>query len=263
MFKVLAIILAFSGISMGAARAEEVDVELLLAVDISGSMDIEEAQVQRTGYVEALKHPDFLNAVEGGYLGRIALGYFEWAGMINEDSVIAWHVIDDAEDALAFAARLQARPIGMRRATSISNAIIFGTKLIESNEFSGARRIIDISGDGPNNFGGPVTTARANSVARGIVINGLAIMIRPSVALGPLDQYYGDCVIGGAGSFVLAVHEPEDFGFAIRQKLILEVSGRTRAEHFQLAAGEAASDCLIGEKLRPGFVDPFYPELRR
>ncbi|MGF6178135.1 DUF1194 domain-containing protein [Ensifer sp. 4252] len=263
MFKVLAMILAFSGIPLEAAAAEEVDVELLLAVDISGSMDVEEARVQRSGYVEALKHPDFVNAVKGGYIGRIALGYFEWAGVINEDSVIAWHVIDDAEDAEAFAVKLQARPIGTRRATSISNAIIFGTALIESNKFSGARRILDISGDGPNNFGLPVTTARANTLARGIVINGLAIMIRPSISFGPLDQYYGDCVIGGAGSFVLAVHEPEDFGVAIRQKLILEVSGRMHAEHFQLAADEAATDCLIGEKLRPGFVDRVYPELDR
>ncbi|WP_429133099.1 DUF1194 domain-containing protein [Ensifer sp. 4252] len=249
MLKVLSMILAFSGLALQTMAAEPVDVELMLALDISGSMDMEEARVQRAGYVEALRHPDFLDAVKGGYLGRIALGYFEWAGVVNENSVIAWQVIDDAEDAKAFAAKLEARPIGTRRATSVSNAISFATSLIEGNEFSGMRRILDISGDGPNNTGPPVITARADTLARGIVINGLAIMIRPSVSFGPLDRYYRDCVIGGPGSFVLAVHEPEDFAVAIRQKLVMEVSGRSPADRFQLAAGEPATDCTIGEKL--------------
>lgn len=92
-------------------------------------------------------------------------------------------------------------------------------------------------------------STRADTLARGIIINGLAIMIRPSVSFGPLDRYYRDCVIGGPGSFVLAVHEPEDFAVAIRQKLVMEVSGRSPADRFQLASGEAATDCTIGEKL--------------
>ncbi|NVD42824.1 DUF1194 domain-containing protein [Ensifer sp. HO-A22] len=252
MLRVLSVILAFSGFSLQTMAAEPVDVELMLAVDISGSMDLEEAHVQRTGYVEALRHPDFVAAVKGGYLGRIALGYFEWAGLVNENSVIAWQVIDDAEDAKAFAAKLEARPIGTRRATSLSNAISFATSLIEGNEFSGTRRILDISGDGPNNTGPPVISARTDTLARGIIINGLAIMIRPSVSFGPLDRYYRDCVIGGPSSFVLAVHEPEDFAVAIRQKLVMEVSGRSTADRFQLAAGEPATDCTIGEKLPLG-----------
>ncbi|WP_331374748.1 DUF1194 domain-containing protein [Sinorhizobium chiapasense] len=261
MLKVLALILAFSGIPTQAAAEEEVDVELVLAVDMSGSMDMEEARVQRSGYLDALRHPDFVNAVKGGYLGRIAIGYFEWAGLVNEDSVIAWQVIDDAEDAEAFAARLQARPVGTRRGTSISSAILFGTSLIDSNAFSGVRRILDISGDGPNNTGPPVGPARVAALSRGIVINGLAIMIRPSGTVGSLDRYYGDCVIGGPGSFVLAVHEAEDFAVAIRQKLILEVSGRAPALHLRLAASEPATDC--GEILRPTFLEPVSPELNR
>ncbi|PDT49130.1 MULTISPECIES: DUF1194 domain-containing protein [Sinorhizobium] len=263
MFKVLALILGFVCIPIQAAAAEEVDVELLLAVDMSGSMDMEEARVQRSGYVEALKHPDFINAVKGGRLGRIAIGYFEWAGLVNEDSVISWQVIDDADDAYAFAAKLQGRPVGTRRGTSVSNAIIFGTSLIESNEFSGERRILDVSGDGPNNTGPPVTPARAEALARGIIINGLAIVIRPSASSGPLDQYYLDCVVGGPGSFVLAVHEAEDFAVAIHQKLILEVSGRSPAARLRLAADEPPADCLMGEKLRPGFLDRVYPETNR
>ncbi|MCG5482337.1 MAG: DUF1194 domain-containing protein [Sinorhizobium meliloti] len=264
MLGTIALILALSGSPIqSAAVAADVDVELLLAVDMSGSMDMEEARVQRSGYLQALRHPDFINAVQGGLLGRIAIGYFEWAGLVNETSVVNWQVIENAADAEAFAVKLEARPIGTRRGTSISNAILFGTSLIDSNAFSGARRVLDISGDGPNNTGPPVTPARNDAVSRGIIINGLAILIRPSVSTGPLDQYYAECVIGGPGSFVLPVHEPEDFAIAIRQKLILEVSGLTPAPALRLAAGEAAADCMIGEKLRPGFLDRVYPELDR
>jgi hypothetical protein len=264
MLSVMALILALSGSPIqSAAMPADVDVELVLAVDMSGSMDMEEARVQRSGYLQALRHPEFINAVKGGFLGRIAIGYFEWAGLVNEASVVNWQIIDDAEDAEAFAAKVEARPIGTRRGTSISNAILFGTKLIDSNAFSGARRVIDISGDGPNNTGPPVAPARNDAVERGIVINGLAILIRPSVSTGPLDQYYAECVIGGPGSFVLPVHEAEDFAVAIRQKLILEVSGVAPRPMLSLAAGEPVADCMIGEKLRPGFLDRVYPELDR
>ncbi|OAP38596.1 hypothetical protein AU381_22300 [Sinorhizobium glycinis] len=264
MLSMLALIMALSGSPVQtAATPPNVDVELVLAVDMSGSMDMEEARVQRSGYVQALRHPDFINAVKGGYLGRIAIGYFEWAGMVNEASVVTWQVIEGVADAEDFAAKIEARPIGTRRGTSISNAIIFGTSLIDTNAFSGARRVIDISGDGPNNTGPPVAPARNDAVGRGIIINGLAILIRPSVSTGPLDQYYAECVIGGPGSFVLPVHEAEDFAIAIRQKLILEVSGVTLPPTLSLAAVETAADCMIGEKLRPGFLDRVYPELDR
>jgi hypothetical protein len=262
MQRVLALILVLIG-NPAAAAPPDVDVELMLAVDISGSMDMIEARVQRSGYVEALRHPDFINAVEGGQHGRIAIGYFEWAGLVNEASVVGWHVIASASDAEAFASEIEARPLGTRRATSISNAIIFGTKLIETNDFSAARRILDISGDGPNNTGPPVLPARADALTRGIVINGLAILIRPSASMSPLDQYFADCVIGGPGSFVIPVHEPEDFAIAIRQKLILEVSGFPSALPIRPAAATVPADCMMGEKLRPGFLDRVYPELDR
>jgi hypothetical protein len=245
-----------------AAADQEVDVELVLAVDVSGSMDLEEAQVQRAGYVDALRHPEFIDAVRDGLTGRIAISYFEWAGTIRDNSLVSWQIISGPEDANAFAAQLEARPIATRRGTSISGAIVYGAQLFDANGYSGLRRVIDVSGDGPNNFGPPVTPARDAATALGIIINGLAIMIRPSAAYGSLDDYYANCVIGGPGAFVLPVQEPEDFAIAIRRKLILEVSGAEPPARTIPAAGEPA-DCLIGEKLRPSYMERFYPELDR
>jgi hypothetical protein len=242
-----------------AAADQEVDVELVLAVDVSGSMDLEEAQVQRAGYVDALRHPEFIDAVRDGLTGRIAI---EWAGTIRDNSLVSWQIISGPEDANAFAAQLEARPIATRRGTSISGAIVYGAQLFDGNGYSGLRRVIDVSGDGPNNFGPPVTPARDAATALGIIINGLAIMIRPSAAYGSLDDYYANCVIGGPGAFVLPVQEPEDFAIAIRRKLILEVSGAEPPARTIPAAGEPA-DCLIGEKLRPSYMERFYPELDR
>lgn len=169
---------------------------------------------------------------------------------MNEGSVIPWQVIDDAEDARAFAAKVQARAIRTGHATSVSAAISFAASLFETSEFSGERRVLDVSGDGPNNMGAPVVAARADVLARGITINGLAIIIRPTYAKDPLDRYYRDCVIGGPGAFVLTVHNAEGFAAAIHHKLVLEVSGRALAPLVRLASNEPAADCLIGEKSR-------------
>ncbi|WOS66059.1 DUF1194 domain-containing protein [Sinorhizobium fredii] len=240
-------VLAFliAGTTQVAAGAIQVDVEIVLAVDVSGSIDIEEAQIQRTGYVEALRHPDFINAVRGGMLGRIAVAYFEWAGAVEAQSVVDWQLIEDAGDAAEFAEKVDKLITGSRRGTSLSNAILFGTASIVSNAFSGARRVLDISGDGPNNAGPAVTPARDAALERGIVINGLAVLIRPSASFVALDRYYRDCVIGGPGSFVLAVHDPADFAVAIRQKLILEVSGSKLALLPKAAAWESRPNCSI------------------
>lgn len=236
-----------------------VDLELVLAVDVSGSMDLEEAQVQRAGYVEALMHPDFLAAIREGYHGRIAISYYEWGGTIATNSQLPWSVIETDDDAVGFAQLIQKRPFTSLRGTSLSTAIAYGSGLFDDNGYAGTRRVIDISGDGPNNYGAPVTPARDAATALGIVINGLAIMIRPSASHGPLDQYYGDCVIGGPGAFVISVQKPEDFATAIRRKLVLEVSGHQPPARLLPAASHA--DCMIGEKLRPGW-EP-YPELNR
>ncbi|EUB98993.1 protein of unknown function DUF1194 [Rhizobium sp. CF080] len=227
----------------------EVDVELVLAVDTSRSMDYEEVRVQREGYVEALKHKEFIDAVKTGLTGRIAISYFEWAGDVVPDSIIDWTIIENEQDAINFAAKLEARPINTQRRTSISAAIAQGATMIVANSYRGMRQVIDVSGDGPNNSGNPVTPARDKAIEAGIIINGLALMLRPSGAPGGLDKYYGDCVIGGPGSFVLPVNKIEDFAVAVRRKLVMEISGLTPAATVRkIASSQPSSDCLVGEK---------------
>lgn len=227
----------------------EVDVELVLAVDTSRSMDYEEVRVQREGYVEALKHKEFIDAVKTGLTGRIAISYFEWAGDVVPDSIIDWTIIENEQDAINFAAKLEARPINTQRRTSISAAIAQGATMIVANSYRGMRQVIDVSGDGPNNSGNPVTPARDKAIEAGIIINGLALMLRPSGAPGGLDKYYGDCVIGGPGSFVLPVNKIEDFAVAVRRKLVMEISGLTPpATVRKIASSQPSSDCLVGEK---------------
>ncbi|MFL5019431.1 MAG: DUF1194 domain-containing protein [Rhizobium sp.] len=250
MLTTLAVLMGLSGlVSVAQAGGSEVDVTLVLAVDTSRSMDFEEIGIQREGYVEALKHKEFIDAVKGGLTGRIAISYFEWAGYVVQDSVIDWQVIETEEDAIAFAGKLEARPIATQRRTSISTAIAQGASMIVSSPFQSRRQVIDVSGDGPNNSGDPVTPTRDKAVEAGMVINGLAIMLRPSDAPNGLDKYYADCVIGGPGAFVLPVRKIEDFAVAVRRKLVLEISDLSPPAMVQKIAGaEAGTDCLIGEK---------------
>ncbi len=239
----------------GGVENIDVDVELVLAVDVSRSMDFEEVRIQREGYLAALRHPDFINAVQAGLLGRIAITYYEWAGSVDLESVLDWQVIETTTDAEFFANQLEARPIATQRRTSISAAITQGMAMINSNQFEGMRRIIDVSGDGPNNIGEPVVPARDEAIAAGIVVNGLAIMLRPSGMSGPLDQYYANCVIGGPGSFVLPVHRTEDFAVAVRRKLILEISGNSSPRKALRIASQEEEDCLVGERQWQYFLD--------
>jgi len=239
-----------------------VDVELVLAVDISLSMNEKEFALQRAGYVEALRHPDFIKAVRSGTNGRIALAYFEWAGTVRDDAILAWQIIDGSDSANAFADRIAARPFRSFRGTSISGALAFGADLFEKTVFAGARRVIDISGDGPNNIGPPVTATRDAALAKGIVINGLPILISPSPTFSHLDNYYEQCVTGGPGSFVLPIYAASEFSTAIRRKLILEVSGIGNATTVRIDAAPPI-DCLQGERDRRFFSDPYFPELDR
>ncbi|KQV84498.1 DUF1194 domain-containing protein [Rhizobium sp. Root1220] len=251
MFTTFAVLMSLSGVAatLPDQGGDEVDVSLVLAVDTSRSMDHEEVGIQREGYVEALKHPEFLGAVKNGLSGRIAISYFEWAGHVVPESVIAWHVIETQQDALDFADKLEARPITTQRRTSISTAVSQGAGMIAASPYVGRRKVIDISGDGPNNSGEPILPARDKALAAGLVVNGLAIMLRPSDTPGGLDRYYADCVIGGPGAFVLPVHKIEDFAVAVRRKLVMEISGLPGPETVQKAAGsQSAADCLIGEK---------------
>jgi hypothetical protein len=245
-----------------AAEDQQVDAELVLAVDVSRSMDMEEFELQRAGYVSAIRHPDFVRAVSQGVHGRIAIAYFEWAGTPRPESLVAWSVIDGAASADAFATALAARPFNGFRGTSISGAISYAGGLFENNGFTGYRRVIDISGDGPNNIGPPVTAARQKVLDAGVVINGLPILIRPSWSVGDLGSYYEKCVIGGPGAFVLPIRAIDEFATAIRRKLIMEVSGAVSLQPIPIQAVEEV-DCMIGETLRRRYSDPYFPELDR
>jgi hypothetical protein len=244
----------------GYALADtEVDMELVLAVDVSASMDREEFLVQRSGYVEAVRHPDVLRAIQAGRYRRIALTYVEWSAQTWQKITVPWQVIQDEGSAAAFAAMLEEQPLEIGRGTSISAAIGFASGLLESNSYKSNRSVIDISGDGPNNFGGPVAAARDEAVADGVIVNGLPILIKPSPLVPDVAAYYSDCVIGGPGAFVLPVKSIEEFAEAIRRKLIMEIAGRVDAAIVPAAA--AVVDCLAGEKMRERFADPYYPGL--
>lgn len=233
----------------------DVDVELVLAVDVSYSMDPDEQRLQREGYIEALNSPEILNAIAKGVNGKIAVAYVEWAGVQARDIVADWHVIDGAESAAAFTRKLVERPTRRLSRTSISGAIDFAVPMFANNNMRGLKQVIDISGDGSNNQGRPVERARDDALAQGIVINGLPIMLnRPVVGyrdVEPLDHYYADCVIGGPGSFVIPIRAREQFVEAIRTKILLEIAS-IPDDPLPIQKAQATTprvDCMIGEKL--------------
>jgi len=233
-----------------------VDVELILAVDVSYSMDMDELAIQREGYAQAIVSKEFLQALKSGPNGKIAVTYFEWAASSDQKIIIPWRVIDGPETADAVANEIMKTPIRRASRTSISGAINFAMPLFDENPYRGLRRVIDISGDGPNNNGGPVVVARDAAIEKGIVINGLPIMVKePSYStmdIDNLDFYYEDCVIGGPGAFVVTIKDREKFKEAIRTKLLLEVAGRTPERPVVPAAAESKEprvNCLIGEKI--------------
>ena len=231
-----------------------VDVELVLAVDVSYSMDMDELAVQREGYAQAIVSKEFLQALKALPNGKIAITYFEWAASSDQKIIIPWRVIDGPETADAVADEILKTPIRRASRTSLSGAIYFAMPLFENNPYPGLRRVLDISGDGPNNNGAPVTPARDEALSKGIIINGLPIMVKePSFStmdIENLDWYYEDCVIGGPGSFVVAIKDREKFREAIRSKLLLEVAGRTpQRPVVPVADKEPRMSCLIGERI--------------
>jgi Protein of unknown function (DUF1194) len=238
------------------SAAEYVDLELVLAVDISRSMDYDELRLQRQGYVEALTHPEVIQAIESGPNGRIAITYVEWAGVGYQSVVVPWAVVSNREEARAFANRVAAALIDRERGTSISQGLGFAARLFDSSGVVGVRRAIDISGDGPNNIGLPVPAMRDRVVADGITINGLPIMLKSVGDIGPfnipdLDVYYEDCVIGGPGAFVIPVEDTSRFAMAIRRKLVLEIAGvQPRVIPAAVYSSAPRVDCLVGEKAR-------------
>jgi hypothetical protein len=246
------------------ARAQgmesEVDLELVLLVDVSRSMTPRELEIQRQGYVAALRSDEVFAAIRGGLLQTIALTYIEWAG--GQRVAVDWTLIQSRDDLTEFANAIEMTATGSQRRTSISGALATGGWAIENNAYTGLRRVIDISGDGPNNQGRMVTEARDEVVAKRIVINGLPLMTEEGMGdqwhLEDLDVYYQNCVIGGPGAFILPVYGWTDFPEAVRRKLVLEIAGRMpspqelpapeRLIRTQYAQAEAY-DCEIGEKI--------------
>ncbi len=236
------------------AAATDVDVELVIAVDVSYSMDPDEQALQREGYIIGFNSPEFLNALQQGANGKIAVTYFEWAGANDQRVVVPWRVIDGPATAKAFTDAIAAAPYRRAYRTSISGALHFSLPLFEDSGFRGLRRVLDVSGDGVNNQGDPVAIIRDMVLERGITINGLPILLkRPSIAtmdIENLDVYYEDCVMGGPGAFVIPIRERDQFREATRTKLVLEIAGREPSPRVILAAAyKPRISCTIGERM--------------
>lgn len=234
-----------------AAADTDVDLELVIAVDVSLSMDVDEQRLQRDGYLAALRDPELHKAILAGPRGRIAIAYMEWAGPATQSIVVPWTLVDGAAAAIALADQLEAVPISRARMTSISSALEFSGRMFGGG-YTGVRRVIDVSGDGPNNAGAPVTLVRDELVAQGVIINGLPIMLKQAsnfFDLPDLDRYYAECVIGGTGAFMIAIKNPSEFRTATRRKLLLEISGfEAPARVIPVQDAAPRSDCLAGEK---------------
>ena len=235
-----------------ASGAVPVDVELVLAVDVSYSMDPDEQALQREGYMAAIISLEFMRALREGMHGKIAMTYFEWAGVHHRQVIVPWRLIDGPDSARAVAAEMAAAPVRRSFRTSISGALLFSAPLFDGSGYRGIRRVIDVSGDGVNNNGPLVTVTRDEVLAKGITINGLPIMIkRPNAStmdIGELDVYFEDCVIGGPGAFVIPIRERDQFKEAIKTKLLLEIAGRMPKVQ-PVAAAEPRISCTIGERL--------------
>lgn len=244
-----------------SAKPLSVDLELVLAVDVSYSMELDEQRLQRQGYVAAFLEPELIEAIENGPLGRIAVTYVEWGGSAVQ--VTPWTLIDGRGTAAQYSELLRRQPIRQIAFTSISNTLAFTRRLFDFSPFEGSRRVIDISGDGPNNSGVPAPVARNSTVARGIVIDGLPIMLKThaasdSASIPDLDAYYRECVIGGDGAFLVKVSDSGEFASAILRKLITEISGLevSRMEPATVRPVQAGSgyNCFIGEEMQERMI---------
>ena len=231
-----------------------VDVELVLAVDVSYSMDPDEQALQREGYIAAITSHEFLQALRQGMHAKVAMTYFEWAGMHHQEIIVPWRLIDGPEAADGFAADIARAKYTRASRTSITGALLFAAPLFDGSGYRGLRRVIDVSGDGVNNNGPPVTLTRDDVLAKGITINGLPIMLkRPTMSMMDIDQldiYYEDCVIGGPGAFVIPIKERHQFKEAIRTKLLLEIAGLTpKPRVVPASSANPRISCTIGERM--------------
>ena len=231
-----------------------VDVELVIAVDVSYSMDPEEQALQREGYIMALTSREFMQALREGANSKIAITYFEWAGQFDQKIIMPWRLIEGPESADAVASEIANALYRRAARTSISGGLTFAKTLFDHSGYRGLRRVIDVSGDGTNNAGPLIVPTRDDVLAAGITINGLPIMLkRPNpgtMDIENLDVYYEDCVIGGPGAFVVPIRERAKFIEATRTKLVLEVAGREPQPRIVPASAHAPRiSCTIGEKM--------------
>lgn len=229
------VLLILAGAAMApsaALAAEQVDLLLVLAADVSRSVDSEKFQLQREGYAAAVSDPHVLDAIRSGRNGRIGLTFVEWSGVGAQRVLIDWTVIGDSKSAKGFGDRLLEAPRSFADRTSISGAIEFAMEQLARAPYQSARRTIDISGDGTNNAGRDVTSARDEALTQGVTINGLAILSETPLAWNPdhtnppggLENYYRTHVVGGPGGFVLAAQNFKSFGQAMIKKMIAEVA---------------------------------------
>lgn len=225
-----------------AHAAETVDLLLVLAADVSRSVDAEKFQLQRDGYAAAFADARVLDAITSGKQGKIAVCFVEWSGFAAQKVVIAWTLIKDAKTARQFGDRLVEAPRSFAERTSISGGIDFAMTQFANAPFASARRTIDVSGDGTNNSGRDVRMARDEAVAKDVTINGLVILSDTPLAWNPdhthppggLDAYYRENVIGGAGAFVMVAQDFKSFGNALINKLIAEIALTRPPRHASL-----------------------------
>ncbi len=217
-----------AALPMQALAEEAVDVALVLAVDVSRSIDEDEARLQREGYRSAVADPVVVAAIRGGMVGSVAIAYVEWAGIEYQRTVIPWRRIASQADADAWAAELAGASRTSLSWTSISGAIRYSREVMAECPWEATRRVIDVSADGVNNSGPPADQQRDAAVAEGITINGLPIINdRPTFGRMPpvpLDDYFRENVIGGDGHFMIVAEDFESFGVAVKRKLIREIA---------------------------------------
>lgn len=235
-----------------AQSLREVDIELFLAVDVSRSMSPAELEIQRRGYAHALASEEVIARITGGLIGEIALTYVEWAGVGSQNIVVPWTIIDGPDAARAVSERITKHYDPSLRRTSISDVLLFAQNSIATNAFTGLRRVIDISGDGPNNQGLLAPVARDIVLADGLIINGLPLMTKDVFSerwgIPDLDVYYENCVIGGPGAFVLPVLTWDGFEDAVKRKLLFEIAGHIPAPAPRVQKVDGY-DCRIGERI--------------
>src|SRR6266566_8934080 len=253
------------GSSAGAAPpGQHVDVALVIATDASYSVDDNEARFQREGAIAAFRNPEVVKAIQAGALGRIAVAYIDFSSYSTNKIIADWHVVHDTASAEAFADLLASAPRTLGVQTSISSGLEMAELLLDTSGYTATKRVIDVSGDGPNNEGHLVDRVRDQIIAKGITINGLPIMTPADqfdvYYLPELDKYYAGCVIGGPGSFIQVAHGFEDLERALRRKLIQEISSAAPKPLLMkvAAVSERSSHpayekgCDIGERMRFG-----------